>query len=126
MSTLRMFPIQAYDCPGSPSSIPWAMLDDGWAQHNHGGQNLEHLASRGGLGPCEAIAIIERRPWRKMDDAGPKLAALVKADTAGHVRAWLHEAQDMLTGALNRGDPTILHSTAHAVRDNLRTAIARL
>lgn len=41
-------------------------------------------------------------------------------------RRIIHEAQDMLTAALDRGESPGLHSTAHAVRDNLRTALANL
>lgn len=35
---------------------------------NHG-QTLEGLARRGGLSACEAVAILEDRPWRPMCQA---------------------------------------------------------
>jgi hypothetical protein len=63
MSYPRDFPIM--DPNGEP--IPWALL----AQHedqavaNHG-QSLAVLARRGGLSWCEALAVLEDRPWRKM------------------------------------------------------------
>lgn len=55
--------------------------------------------------------------------AAEQLDALVERRCRDVTRA-LHDAQDMLTAAMGRGDPTILHSTAHAVRDNLRTQLA--
>ena len=42
---------------------------------NHGGQSLEILASRGGLGPDELAAVLEDRPWVKMSTAA-QVAAL--------------------------------------------------
>lgn len=48
------------------------------------------------------------------------------AEEKARVRRQLKDAQDMLTGALNEGEPQKLHMTAHAVRDNLRTALAQL
>lgn len=47
------------------SEIPWDMIapHEAQAQANHGGQSLERLASRGGLGASEAIDIIEGRRW---------------------------------------------------------------
>jgi hypothetical protein len=43
-------------------TVPFAMLNEDWAQRNHG-QSLQRLAERGGLGPDEAIAIIGKRQW---------------------------------------------------------------
>ena len=37
------------------------------AMSNHGGQDFKILASRGGLGPDEAVAIMEDRRWQKMN-----------------------------------------------------------
>lgn len=48
-------------------SIPFSVLNEEWAKRNHY-QSLDRLAERGGLGPTEALAIIEKRPWHKMDD----------------------------------------------------------
>lgn len=49
----------------SPLAVRMDMLNEEWAQHNHG-QSLSHLAERGGLDPSEILAIIERRPWSQM------------------------------------------------------------
>jgi len=51
-------------------SITWAMIEphEKQAQLNHCGQSLEKLAKRGGLSACEAIAILEDRPWSKIDN----------------------------------------------------------
>ena len=59
----RRFPIQR------GPSIPWSLIApyDAQARENHGGQDLERLAKRGGLGPCEAVAVLESRPWRRME-----------------------------------------------------------
>lgn len=49
-----------------PATIPMKLLNEKHAMTNHG-QSLEKLNRRGGLGPDEAIAIIENRKWQKMD-----------------------------------------------------------
>jgi len=61
-----------------PSCVPWHLLNEDQAQKNHY-QTLERLNQRGGLSPCEALAVIERRPWRAMNyaEACAKLMALV-------------------------------------------------
>jgi hypothetical protein len=46
----------------TPLAIPFALLNEEWAQRNHG-QSLARLAERGGLGPCEALAIVKRERW---------------------------------------------------------------
>lgn len=50
--------------------IPWAMISphELQAKANHCGQDLAKLASRGGLSPCEALAILDDRKWSQMDD----------------------------------------------------------
>lgn len=50
-------------------AIPWSMLapHEKQALRNHD-QTLAGLASRGGLSPCEALAVLEDRPWHRMDD----------------------------------------------------------
>lgn len=47
---------------GTPLAIRMDMLNEQWAQNNHG-QSLDRLAERGGLAPSETLAIIERRKW---------------------------------------------------------------
>lgn len=84
--TKHLFPILVdwHDRSGAMAlrSIPWAMLTEHQPQavKNHD-QDLEKLASRGGLAPCEAVAVLEDRPWRFMPlhEATDKLRALVDA-----------------------------------------------
>ena len=61
--------------------IPWAMIEthDQQCNLNHGGQNLESIAQRGGLSRCEAVAVLEDRPWTHIavSDADRELAGLV-------------------------------------------------
>lgn len=63
--------------------IPWAMIEphEEQALRNHAGQDLEKLASRGGLGACEALAVLEDRVWSLMNEdvAAETLAAKVAA-----------------------------------------------
>lgn len=49
-------------------AIPWEMLTphENQARKNHR-QNLQTLASRCGLSACEAVAVLEDRPWRQME-----------------------------------------------------------
>ena len=44
--------------------VPWSLLapHERQAISNHS-QSLERLAQRGGLSPCEALAVIEGRSW---------------------------------------------------------------
>lgn len=68
--------------PGTPASIPWALLapHERQAKHNHG-QSLRRLAERGGLAPAEMVAVLEDRPFRRMDPAAAtaRLLALMEA-----------------------------------------------
>jgi hypothetical protein len=80
----RVFPILSAR-PGDPCSIPWAMLAPHEAQaiQNHD-QDLAKLASRGGLGVAEAVAVLEGRSLREVRgmgdaDAVARLTALVDA-----------------------------------------------
>jgi hypothetical protein len=54
---------------GCPRDVPWSLMapHERQANRNHD-QTLERLNERGGLAPCEMVAVIEDRPWRKMDD----------------------------------------------------------
>ncbi len=64
----RMFPVQY------GPSIPWTLIapHESQAKANHS-QSLEQLAARGGISSCEAVAILEDRPWRQMNDELAKL-----------------------------------------------------
>lgn len=74
MTAERMFPVlrgddrDEYRRIGAPQYVPWTLLapHEARALRNHD-QSLETLASRGGLGLCEMVAILEDRRWRKMD-----------------------------------------------------------
>lgn len=48
------------------NEIPFAMIapHERQADRNHF-QTLDSVAERGGLGVCEALAILEDRPWRR-------------------------------------------------------------
>lgn len=50
--------------------IPWAMIApfDAQAKANHCGQGLCRLQERHGVSACEALAILECRPWQRMDE----------------------------------------------------------
>lgn len=66
------------------SSFPWGIIapHERQAQINHG-QTLKRLAERGGLSPCELVAILEDRHWRKMpeDEALLVLAEILSKAT---------------------------------------------
>lgn len=55
---------------GQPIRITWIPVaaDHGQAGRNHG-QSLETLASRGGLGWAELLAVLEHRRWTRVPDA---------------------------------------------------------
>lgn len=71
--------------PPDIRAIPWSFIAPHGAQAyaNHR-QTLERLAERGGLSPCEAVAVLEDRPWRAMAPgaAAARLRALVTAAEA--------------------------------------------
>lgn len=52
-----------------PKSVPWEILapHEDQAVDNHD-QSLSVLARRGGLSPCEMMAVLEDRRWRLMPD----------------------------------------------------------
>lgn len=66
-------------------AIPWAAIapHEAQAERNHG-QTLARLAARGGLGVCEAVAIMENRRWRRMEfgEAHARLAELIAKSPA--------------------------------------------
>ena len=51
--------------PDCPLTVPDDILNEKHAWRNHG-QTLSGLNERGGLSPCEAVAIAEKRRWHKM------------------------------------------------------------
>jgi hypothetical protein len=69
-------------CKSNIPCIPWSVIagHEQQARKNHY-QTLERLAERGGLSPAEAVAIIEDRPYRHMDQkaAEARLLELIEA-----------------------------------------------
>ena len=79
MKEERRFPLLTSSRWGKVEcSIPWGLIasHENQALKNHG-QTLERLAQRHGLSFCEALAIIEDRPWCEMDNAWVNLAEYV-------------------------------------------------
>ena len=76
------FPIMSRR-PADCLSVPWSAMDphERQAQRNHG-QSLWRLATRGGLDPTEAVAVLEDRAWSSMDynAAVERLRVLVEGD----------------------------------------------
>lgn len=69
-TTATTFPIMLMadpwkQLPAQMNSIPWEAIapHERYALLNHD-QSLKKLASRGGLSPCEAVAILEDRKYR--------------------------------------------------------------
>lgn len=53
-----------------PSSVPWGLLapHEAQARHNHD-QSLTRLAERGGLSPCEMLAVLRNHACTVVPDA---------------------------------------------------------
>lgn len=77
-ATPATFPIRHDD---QLTSIPWDVIapHETQALRNHH-RSLASLAERGGLTPCEALAVIEGRPWERMafTDARRRLVDYVR------------------------------------------------
>jgi hypothetical protein len=75
----RMFPIMGVSIASRVAPIPWAVIApcEAQAMANHGGQSLEKLASRGGLDPIEAVAVLsgQRCPTKVGDYPAAHAAA---------------------------------------------------
>ncbi len=110
--TARWMPIQH-----TSLAVRIGDLNEQQAQTNHG-QTLQRLAERGGLSLCEALALIEKRRWRRME-FGDALNQLIDRlsgplDEVAALRAEVEECDqlrermaDILTRTANalRGDP---------------------
>jgi hypothetical protein len=90
---MRTFPImhqRDYDRAGSTEkqlraagvlfavvNVPWPMIEPHalQARHNHS-QTLERLAERGGLSACEALAVIEDRPYSTIPEPAAHIRLL--------------------------------------------------
>lgn len=88
MQSEKTFPIMGQRPGTHLSPIPWDVIapHDLQALHNHGGQSLTRLAERGGLSPCEALSVLENRPWAPMEweESRRQLYALVEARLSPH------------------------------------------
>ena len=87
MQSEKTFPIMGVKVTERLAPIPWALIEPHkrQARLNHD-QTLERLAERGGLAPCEALAVLENRPERAMpfEEARRQLYALVEARLNPH------------------------------------------
>lgn len=65
----KMFPVMVGKYGVPKAYVPWGLVlpHEKQALRNHS-QSLERLAERGGLSPQELAAVLEDRPWQKMDD----------------------------------------------------------
>lgn len=70
---------------GTCLAIEMSLLNETQARTNHS-QSLETLADRGGLSPCEALAIMEKRRWYKFDTMEAVLK-LSKSESSNSVSA---------------------------------------
>ncbi|MBO0947315.1 hypothetical protein [Fibrella forsythiae] len=50
-----------------PEYVPMRLLNEEWAQRNHG-QSLQRLNERGGLSVCEILANMSKRRWHPVAD----------------------------------------------------------
>lgn len=86
MTKERMFPILGDD---QITAIPWAVIEphEPQAGRNHS-QTLRGLAGRGGLSPCEAVAVMLDRPWVRVHQAWArsKLMSMVWAFEREQIR----------------------------------------
>lgn len=67
MKHLTMKVHSSFKESGFPKEVPMQIFNEEWAQRNHG-QSLDYLNERGGLSPNEMLAIIEKRPWKKINE----------------------------------------------------------
>lgn len=81
---MKVFPVlQSADPRQGPrllKGIPWELVErhEDQAEKNHG-QALRELASRGGLGPAELLAVLEDRKYEAVPSIDAELAIMVYA-----------------------------------------------
>lgn len=63
---------------------PWELMiaHEKQALKNHS-QTIQRLAERGGLSPCEAVAVIEDRPYSRLP------LAVANEELCRHLRNWM-------------------------------------
>ena len=74
-----------------PQLVPWDFVlpHDAQARKNHGHwQGVKRLNERGGLAPCELVAVLQGRAWRRMPwtEAVAELKALLNEYLAAKVK----------------------------------------
>lgn len=86
-----------------PTVIPWELVNphERQAKANHGGQNLETLAKRGGLSPAELWFVLRDREWAVGEWPGRDQAVL---DLRARVEEW-HGAHGSGYGGYGRRAP---------------------
>ena len=94
MTPPRLFPIK-HDA--MLTAIPWEAIQPHAAQAlvNHR-ESLETLAERGGLTPCEALAVIEGRPWERMGFTEARMRLTDYVNGTKPVHAEIEEALRLL------------------------------
>ena len=123
----RRYPIQ-----GGPS-VPWEFMVPHEAQHkaNHGGQTLEHMAQRGGLGATESwCCVYGMKLWPTHDtDEGIEKARKGWLELAERVnREWsVKQARaEVLASAMKQLEDWGDGELATCLRDELQPAAADL
>lgn len=103
-------------------SIPWEVITPHELQalRNHR-MGLVKLAERGGLTPCEALAVIEGREWERMafTDARRRLLDYVRGAADDKTVAVLDAATT--PAALNLEDLTAAIRTVENIRDGIQS-----
>jgi len=70
----------------TPIKIPWAMIapHDEQCKRNCAGQDLNRVWERHGMSACEALAILDDRPWKNMspDEAHEELTQRIEIYSA--------------------------------------------
>lgn len=94
--TPKMFPIM------HAPYIPWEVIApfEHQAQKNHY-QSIKRLAERGGLDPTEAVAVLEQRPYRRMemDAARARLREIVDAHENSELSVAIRELTTLRAAA---------------------------
>lgn len=89
---MKLFPIMAeyggHAKENTTDYIPWEVIaaHEEQAMRNHS-QTLQRLAERGGLSYCEALAVIDDRPWCPMRQVDAKQTVYARIDRFGEKSA---------------------------------------
>lgn len=75
---------------GCPDTVPLSLLNEEWAERNHR-QSLTRLAQRGGLGPIELLANMDRMDWADAE-AKWKSNEIAAQELVRRMLSWRHPA----------------------------------